>query len=148
MPIDPRSAKNIATLNKKLQPLATKLIEEATAQGIHVKIISGHRTYAEQNALYAQGRTKPGLIVTKAKGGHSNHNFATAFDIGIFSADGKQYIDESPDYKRCGLIGEALGLEWGGNWKDFKDEPHFQLNEGRSMAQLRSAFDEHGDALA
>ena len=100
-----------------MQPLARKLIEEAIAQGIHVKVICGTRTYAEQNELYAQGRTKPGPIVTKAKGGYSNHNFATAFDIGIFSADDKQYIDESPDYKRCGQIGEALGLEWGGSWK-------------------------------
>jgi peptidoglycan LD-endopeptidase CwlK len=147
MAIDSRSAKNIATLNKKVQPLATKLIEVAVAQGIHVKVISGHRTYEEQNKLYAQGRTKPGMIVTKAKGGYSNHNFGTAFDIGIFSENGKAYLDESPDYKRCGLIGESLGLEWGGNWKGFKDEPHFQYNQGRTMAQLRAAYDEHGDAL-
>ena len=147
MAIDERSAKNIATLNPKVQPLATRLIEEATAQGIHVKVICGTRTYAEQNELYAQGRTKPGPIVTKAKGGYSNHNFATAFDIGIFSPDGKHYLDESPDYQRCGTIGEALGLEWGGSWK-FVDEPHFQYNQGRSMAQLRAALDEHGDALA
>ena len=70
MPVDSRSETNIATLNKKVQPLARKLIEEATAQGIYVKIISGHRTYEEQNELYAQGRTKPGKVVTKAKGGH------------------------------------------------------------------------------
>jgi peptidoglycan L-alanyl-D-glutamate endopeptidase CwlK len=145
--IDERSEKNIKTLNPKVQPLARRLIEEATAQGIHVKVICGIRTYDEQNALYAQGRTKAGPIVTKAKGGYSNHNFATAFDIGIFSADGKKYIDESSDYKRCGQIGESLGLEWGGNWA-FQDEPHFQYNEGRSMAQLRAALEEKGDALA
>ena len=69
MAIDERSEKNIKTLNPKVQPLARRLIEEATAQGIHVKVISGHRTYEEQNDLYAQGRTKPGQIVTKAKGG-------------------------------------------------------------------------------
>jgi peptidoglycan LD-endopeptidase CwlK len=147
MPVDERSEKNIATLNKKVQPLARLLIETATAQGIHVKVISGHRTYEEQNDLYAQGRTKPGPIVTKAKGGQSNHNFATAFDIGIFSKDGKKYFDESPDYEKVGTIGESLGLEWGGRWK-FKDEPHFQYNEGREMAQLKSAFEKHGDALA
>lgn len=146
MPVDERSEKNIGTLNKKVQPLARRLIEEATDQGIHVKVISGHRTYEEQNELYAQGRTKPGPIVTKAKGGHSNHNFATAFDVGIFSADGKKYIDESPDYDRVGKIGEALGLEWGGSWK-FYDAPHFQYNEGRNMADLRTAYELHGDAL-
>jgi peptidoglycan L-alanyl-D-glutamate endopeptidase CwlK len=142
--IDERSAKNIATLNKKVQPLATKLIETAVAQGIDVKVISGHRTYAEKKELYAQGRSKPGLIVTKAKGGQSNHNFATAFDVGIF--DGKKYVEESEDYDKVGKIGESLGLEWGGSWK-FYDAPHFQYNEGRSMAQLREAYDKHGDAL-
>jgi peptidoglycan LD-endopeptidase CwlK len=147
MAVDQRSEKNIATLNPKVQLLARKLIETATAQGIHVKVISGHRTYEEQNDLYAQGRTKPGQIVTKAKGGQSNHNFATAFDVGIFSEDGKKYYDDSHDYERVGKIGEALGLEWGGSWK-FVDEPHFQYTEGRSMAQLREAYEAHGDALA
>ena len=147
MPVDERSEKNIKTLNPKVQPLARKLIETAVAQGIHVKVISGHRTYKEQNELYAQGRSKPGLIVTKAKGGQSNHNFATAFDVGIFSADGKKYIEESNAYDEVGKIGEALGLEWGGSWK-FYDAPHFQYNEGRSMAQLREAYEAHGNALA
>ena len=147
MAVDHRSETNIKTLNPKVQPLARKLIEEATAQGIYVKIISGHRTYEEQNELYAQGRTKPGKIVTKAKGGQSNHNFATAFDIGIFNKDGTKYFDESPDYEKVGVIGEALGLEWGGRWK-FVDEPHFQYNEGHSMAELAAAFEKNGDALA
>jgi peptidoglycan LD-endopeptidase CwlK len=148
MAVDERSERNIKTLNPKVQGLARKLIETATAQGIHVKVISGHRTYAEQNDLYAQGRTKPGPIVTKAKGGQSNHNFATAFDVGIFSADGKKYIEESNAYDEVGKIGEALGLEWGGRWTKMVDEPHFQYVEGRSMAQLKEAFDKHGDALA
>jgi len=133
--IDERSAKNIATLHPSLQPLATKLIELAVDRGITAKVISGLRTYAEQNELYAQGRTKPGNIVTKAKGGQSWHNFGTAFDIGIFSGDGKKYFGESPAYKTCGEIGESLGLEWGGRWQ-FVDEPHFQLKLGLSIAEL------------
>ena len=74
MAIDPRSEKCVQTLNPKVQVLARRLIEEATAQGIHVKIICGSRTRAEQDAIYAQGRTKPGPIVTKAKGGTSRIN--------------------------------------------------------------------------
>lgn len=137
MSIDERSLKNIATLQPEVQPLAIKLIEQATAQGIHVKVISGHRTYAEQDALYAQGRTKSGKVVTNARGGFSNHNFGIAFDIGIFSADGKTYYGESTAYKVCGGIGERLGLEWGGRWK-FVDEPHFQYNpKGYSLTQMR-----------
>jgi peptidoglycan L-alanyl-D-glutamate endopeptidase CwlK len=137
MAVDARSEKNIATLAKEVQPLARRLIETAVAQGINAKVISGTRTYKEQDALYAQGRTKPGPIVTKAKGGYSWHNFGMAFDLGIFSADGKKYYGESEAYEVCGKIGESLGLEWGGNW-DFVDEPHLQFNPLRlTLAQAR-----------
>src|SRR6516162_6132343 len=102
MDMDSRSAKNIATLHPVLQPLATRLIEIAEERGIVAKVISGLRTYEEQDELYAQGRTKPGKIVTKAKGGQSWHNFGTAFDIGIFSKDGKTYYGESEAYKEVG----------------------------------------------
>jgi peptidoglycan L-alanyl-D-glutamate endopeptidase CwlK len=138
MAVDERSEQNIKTLKPEVQVLARRLIEEATAQGIHVKVISGYRSYAEQDELYAKGRTEPGPRVTKARGGYSWHNFQIAFDIGIFSEDGKKYLGESPDYKKCGKIGESLGLEWGGSWKEFVDEPHFQFNpHNLSLAQCR-----------
>jgi peptidoglycan LD-endopeptidase CwlK len=136
MAIDDRSQRNIKTLHPALQPLATQLIEHALARGINAKVISGYRSYVEQDELYEQGRTKPGKIVTKAKGGQSWHNFGTAFDIGIFSKDGKIYYGESEAYAEVGMIGESLGLEWGGRWQRFPDEPHFQLRLGLTIAQL------------
>jgi peptidoglycan L-alanyl-D-glutamate endopeptidase CwlK len=146
--IDKRSEKNIATLKAEVQPLARKLVEEGVAQGINVRVISGLRTYAEQDELYAQGRSKPGQKVTKAKGGYSWHNFGLAFDIGIFSKDGKTYYGESNSYKEMGKIGKELGLEWGGDW-DFVDEPHFQYNpKGYSMAQLRQKHADGEDLFA
>ena len=120
---------------------------KAAANGITIKVISGLRTYAEQDDLYAQGRTKPGNIVTNAKGGYSNHNFGIAFDVGVF--EGSSYLDESPKYKAVGVLGTDLGLEWGGNWKTIQDEPHFQLrptwaadeSEKDMLAELRSRKD-------
>jgi peptidoglycan L-alanyl-D-glutamate endopeptidase CwlK len=135
--VDSRSEENIKTLHQEVQPLAAKLIESALAQGINAKIIGGSRTYAEQDALYAQGRTTPGKIVTQAKGGQSWHNFGLAFDVGIFSRDSKVYYGESAAYRELGKLGQALGLQWGGDWK-FVDEPHFQYNpKGYTLAQLR-----------
>jgi peptidoglycan L-alanyl-D-glutamate endopeptidase CwlK len=141
---DERSERNIATLLPQVQPLARALIESAAAIGIAIKVISGTRTYEEQNALYEQGRTKPGHVVTNARGGYSNHNFGVAFDIGVF--EGGRYLNESPAYKAVGAIGMKLGLEWGGNWKTIQDEPHFQLrpawardlSEGDMLAELRA----------
>ena len=146
--VDKRSEKNIRTLLPEVQPLARQLIERGVAQGINVKVISGYRSYKEQDELYAQGRTKPGKIVTKARGGYSFHNFQTAFDVGIFSKDGKTYYGESNAYKTIGEIGESLGLEWGGRWDEFDDPPHFQFNpRGYTMAQMRARAAEGASVL-
>ena len=73
--------------------------------------------------------------MTSARGGYRNHNFGVAFDIGRFKAG--KYLEESPLYAECGKIGEACGLEWGGRWKSFTDEPHYQLKTGLTLAQMR-----------
>lgn len=78
--VDARSEKVISTLLPEVQPMARALVQKSAANGIKIKIISGLRTYEEQDKLYAQGRTAPGDIITKAKGGYSNHNFGIAFD--------------------------------------------------------------------
>jgi len=141
--VDPRSEKNIATLLPEVQPIARALVQKAAQNGIQIKIISGLRSYAEQNELYAQGRTKPGKTVTDASGGYSNHNFGIAFDVGVF--EGSKYLEESVKYKAVGVLGMDLGLEWGGNWKTRVDEPHYQLRpawagsitERKMLAELR-----------
>ncbi len=151
---DERSERNIATLLPQVQPLTRVLIESAAAIGIAIKVLSGTRTYEEQDALYEQGRTKAGRIVTNARGGYSNHNFGVAFDIGVFEGD--RYLDESPAYKTVGALGMKLGLEWGGNWKTIQDEPHFQLrpawardlSERDMLAELRARRERRQSAFA
>ena len=120
-----RSEQVIATLLPHVRPYARALYFKARDNGIQLNVISGTRTFEEQDALYAQGRTTAGNIVTNARGGYSNHNFGIAFDIGVFS--GNRYLQESPLYKAVGALGMELGLEWGGNWKTIVDQPHFQL---------------------
>lgn len=140
---DPRSEKIIATLHPRLHLPARAFVHRAAAQGIHLKLISGHRTDAEQNALYAQGRTAPGPRVTNARAGYSNHNFGIAFDIGIFR--GTAYLPESPLYLQAVPIAKALGFEAGADWTSFKDIPHYQLRpdwakgmkEATMLAELR-----------
>jgi peptidoglycan LD-endopeptidase CwlK len=142
--VDSRSETNIVTLLSKVQPIARALVQKADSAGIKIKVLSGLRTYAEQDALYAKGRTRAGTIVTNARGGYSNHNFGIAFDIGVF--EGSAYLGESPKYDAVGSLGMDLGLEWGGNWVTIVDQPHFQLRpdwaleltESRMLAGLRS----------
>lgn len=143
-PVDARIEKTIATLLPDVQPFARSLVHKASANGVTIKILSGLRTYDEQNVLYAQGRTAPGNKVTNAKGGFSNHNFGIAFDVGVF--EGAKYLGDSPKYKAVGVLGMELGLEWGGNWKTMVDQPHYQLRplwavtmaEREMLAELRA----------
>ena len=132
---DPRSEANIKTLVPAAQAKAREFMAACLAAGISLKIIGGTRTYEEQNALYEQGRTKSGPIVTNARGGYSWHNFGIAWDIGIFQSG--RYLDESPLYAKAGAIGKSLGLEWGGDWKSIQDEPHFQIKLGLTLADCR-----------
>lgn len=122
---DPRSEGVIATLHPRLHDLARAFVNAAAKTGITIKLISGLRTYAEQNALYAKGRIAPGKKVTNAPAGYSNHNFGIAFDIGIWQNG--QYLDDSPLYRQVAPLAKTLGFEWGGDWKSFADEPHYQL---------------------
>lgn len=123
--VDERSERSIATLQPELAPYARALVQKAAEVDIPLKVISGLRTYAEQDALYAKGRTAAGSKVTNARGGYSHHNFGIAFDVGVFS--GTRYLPDSPKYKAAGVLGTELGLEWGGNWATIVDQPHFQL---------------------
>lgn len=158
---DSRSEGNIATLHPRVRPFARALIEKAAGHDIIIKVTSATRSFAEQDKLFAQGRTEPGEIVTKARGGFSNHNFGIAIDITIFkgSTDPEQAktpVFESPLYKVIGALGTDLGLEWGGNWKTIVDEPHFQLRPGWAegmkesdmLAELRARKESGKDAYA
>jgi peptidoglycan L-alanyl-D-glutamate endopeptidase CwlK len=137
---DARSEPNIRTLHLRAQEAARIFLGVFANAEYTVRIISGNRTYAEQDAIYAQGRTKPGKKVTNAKGGQSNHNFGIAWDIGIFV--GGKYLQESPFYKAAAAIGLAAtpGLEWGGDWKK-PDRPHYQLATGKGVDEVRELFE-------
>lgn len=131
--------------DKKLQGVhptvaakARQLISQAYKEGIPIIITQGFRSVEEQNELYAQGRTKPGKIVTNARGGYSYHNFGLAFDFAILNPDGSVNWNVDAKWKRVAQIGKSLGLEWGGDWKGFKDYPHFQYTFGLSLADLRA----------
>jgi peptidoglycan L-alanyl-D-glutamate endopeptidase CwlK len=131
--------RDLGLLNPYVASLAVKLIEECKNQGITIIVTGTLRTYEEQDALYAQGRTAPGKRVTNAPGGYSLHNFGYAFDIAVVK-DGKAIYDDVDAYNRVGEIGKSLGLEWGGDFKSIIDRPHFQITQGLTTAQFREGL--------
>ena len=117
-------------------------ISEALSGSAMCRFSHTLRTFAEQNVLYAQGRTKPGSIVTNAKGGLSYHNYGMAIDI-VLIANGAASWDSAKDFDADGkadwmevvAIFKQFGWEAGIDWK-FRDAPHFQKSLGYSVRQL------------
>jgi len=98
------------------------------AAGLAFVVTCTYRSQEEQDALFEQGRTKPGKIVTWTH--HSRHTQRDAFDIAMFK-NGQIDWSNIAVYIKAGEIGEACGLTWGGRFKDAKgrprpDYPHFQ----------------------
>lgn len=114
-------------LKAKVARLANAFIIACKAQGEDIRITEGYRSFERQNELYAQ-RPK----VTNAKGGESFHNFNVAFDV-IFTKTGYK-----GKWKKVGEIGVGLGLEWGGNFKSIKDNPHFQYLAGYTLKDFQN----------
>jgi peptidoglycan LD-endopeptidase CwlK len=115
---------------------AEAFIAAAKAKGIDLLVTSTYRDNESQEALYAQGRTTPGNIVTRAKAGQSWHNYRCALDV-VPLVNGKAIWDDQAVWKQVGEIGKSCGLEWAGDWKTFKEFPHFQYTGGLTLAQLQ-----------
>jgi peptidoglycan LD-endopeptidase CwlK len=155
-----KSTARLNGLHSVVKQAAELLIERSYDRGVPIVITQGLRSIEEQNALYAQGRTqaqlnsvglshvspRPGSIVTKAVGGTSYHNFGLAIDFALLMPDGKNVswdmrrdgdFDKTFDWLEVVEEAKKIGFAWGGDWKSFKDYPHFEMNFGLSLAQLR-----------
>lgn len=135
-------SRDITLCHPQLQEKANKLVVECKKQGLIVKLGECFRSVAEQDALYVQGRTTQGSIVTYAKGSSysSMHQWGVAFDV--IRNDGKgSYNDSDGWFTKVGKIGKALGLEWGGDWTSPVDKPHFQLKHwGSTPNKLKQLY--------
>lgn len=131
------NSRMISDLLPVVSEKAVKFIELCRQQGIDVIVTSTYRDNESQNALYAQGRTTPGHIVTNARGGQSFHNFRCAFDF-VPIVGGKADYTHEETFAKCGKIGQSLGLEWAGEWKSFKELAHLQYTGGLDLKDLQS----------
>jgi peptidoglycan LD-endopeptidase CwlK len=124
------SATSIARLAEVHPALAARIRAlDAFVPALNLQVVQGLRTWAQQDALYQQGRTAPGAIVTNCPGGHSWHNFGLAVDLVPEDIEPGQpdWDVNHPAWQQMVAAGESLGLVSGSEWKTFKDYPHFQL---------------------
>lgn len=146
--MDAVSERRLAEVNPQLANRIRQTAADLRAQGINVMVTSGYRSFAEQNELYAQGRTKPGDIVTRARGGQSLHNYGLAVDLVPVGANGlPNWNVPNSTWQTIGAAGKRQGLEWGGDWTGFVDRPHFQMTGGRSTSTLLDQYNRNGGNL-
>jgi peptidoglycan L-alanyl-D-glutamate endopeptidase CwlK len=132
MKFSKRSLNNLSRVDANLRLVFETAIETSPYD---FAITHGHRSPEQQRKLYDQGRTFPGKVVTNCDGyiKKSKHNYlpSKAVDIAIF-VEGK-LTWEAKYYKavaaHISLIAYELNVKvtWGGNWKTFKDYPHFEI---------------------
>ena len=114
-------------LDPDFRPVVEQIIADALAVGIKLAVTATRRTIAEQDRLYAQGRTAPGKKVTNAKGGQSPHNFGLAFDFcPLNKAGGLDWNAPKSVWTKVGEIAESHGMTWGGRFKTLLDLPHVE----------------------
>ena len=77
--------------------------------GYKLRIFEAFRSPERQNSLYAQGRTKPGKIVTNAKAWQSWHQYGVAVDVAFFDARRWSWVG---DFKEPSHFFEAEGFHW------------------------------------
>jgi peptidoglycan LD-endopeptidase CwlK len=117
---------------------------------VQIRIIQGLRTIKQQEDLYAQGRTKPGKIVTNARGGQSIHNYGLALDFALMYdkdkngsfeilswSTGEDFDgDKISDWSEVVKAFKSIGFVWGGDWVSFKDYPHLEKSFGFGWRDL------------
>lgn len=143
----------------RLQDIAPQLADKVrqmsdmlTQEGILIRVTQALRSWSQQDALYAQGRTTPGNIVTNCPGGHSYHNFGLAVDCAPDDPSQPGYQPDwnasHPTWKRMEAIGQSLGMDSGATWRSFPDAPHFQISgrfpEGSPSEEVRQLFKDGG----
>lgn len=142
--------RDVKQLHPTLQSKIKQLQSLCEKNGIKIGISECLRTVAEQDALYAKGRTASGSIVTNCKGSSysSMHQWGVAFDFYLImdvDGDGKTsddaYNDKTGLFEKVGKLGQSIGLEWGGSWKSIVDKPHFQLPDwGSTATKLKQKY--------
>ena len=122
-------SRDISRLRPDVAANCRVFIERCAADGLPVLVVETVRDLEYQASLYAQGRTKPGKIVTNQKTPSFHWDkVGLAFDI-CKNVKGHEY-DDADFFRRCGAIGKEMGFSWGGDWKSLPDKPHFQWDDG------------------
>jgi peptidoglycan L-alanyl-D-glutamate endopeptidase CwlK len=136
----------LSTTNLLYPPFARRLVKglkAANAAGIPLEIFETYRTFERQGELYAQGRSAPGKIVTRARSGRSWHNYGIATDL-VLKIDGKWSWEHEHLYVKAAPYLESCGLQWLGREPKFMELVHYQLPVELSIYEVEALYRDKG----
>jgi len=136
MRADPKNVLQSGRLHPTLRSKVERLIQLAEAQGMHLRVVEGYRSFEQQAKISG--------AYTRAKPGYSFHNYGLAVDLVFRDGKGGPSWSEKHDWKRLGEMGKSLGLSWGGDWKHLVDRPHFQLVPNHRLSEVRQLYQQGG----
>jgi hypothetical protein len=121
---------DLNSLHPYFRDRVVELINACKAQGIELAIVESFRTHAKQSEYFGMGKK-----YTRSKGGKSKHQYGLAVDV-VPVVKGVAQWDDVRLWRRVGVIGERLGLRWGGRWKTPYDPAHFEWTGGTTTTHL------------
>lgn len=110
------------------------LIEQCEAKGIELAFVETYRTHAKQNEYKGMGKK-----YTRSGGGKSKHQYGLAVDV-VPIVNGEAQWDNIVLWRKIGVIGERLGLRWGGRWRHPFDPGHFEWTGGLNTVALSAGY--------
>ena len=128
-------SRELADLHPTARAKCVEFLSACVAAGHPMMVVQTYRSFEEQEALYAKGRTRPGSIVTYARGGESFHNYRCAWDVCFCDTKTGKLSWDGP-WESVGEIAGRLGINWGGNFVH-PDRPHFDYHPEESLKDLK-----------
>lgn len=121
-----------AELLEHVHPDLVRVVERAAAEGAKFAVVQGLRSAEAERQLCASGASETM---------HSRHlanaqGFACAVDLAALDAAGEitwargveaQVYGSLAARVKAAALELGIPVEWGGDWREFKDWDHFQL---------------------
>jgi hypothetical protein len=132
---------DVSALHPFFRDKVSALIMACKAKGIELAVVETYRTHAKQHEYKTMGKK-----YTSSGAGKSKHQYGLAIDV-VPVVNNEAVWDNTILWRKVGMVGEKLGLRWGGRWKKPYDPGHFEWTGGLTTSSLYTGtFPEVPDA--
>ena len=130
---------DLTALHPYFRDKIIQLIQTCRKKGIELRVVESYRTRAKQAEYYTMGKK-----YTRSQGGKSKHQYGLAVDL-VPIVNGEAQWENKALWKKIGVVGESLGLRWGGRWRSIYDPAHFEWTGGLTLQQLAEGYVPHAN---